>query len=137
MYKLIENNGNYHLNRNLKYLSYFLDPDRLAKLHVPENNVSHGYEKIENIEDYIDVVIPDTPIFKRKYCEILVLYSNDNWLKAALMDDEEKIFLITSTDTKSLLRKSIPARDHEWYTGQFGLTAPCVFWKDLVESVKD
>jgi hypothetical protein len=135
LYKLVEQNGNYHLNRDLKYVSYFLDPDRLKNLVVPYNTDTHGYCKIENTEDYIDVVIPDTDLFKRKYCEILVLYSNENWLKAALMDEEEKVFLVTSTDTKNLLKKYIPAREYEWYIGQFGLTAPSIFWKDLVENV--
>ena len=135
LYNLVENKGNYHLNRDLKYVSYFLDPDRLVKLNVPCNTITHGYYKIEDTEKYLDLLIPDTDLFKRRVCDIVVLYSNDNWLKAALMDDEEKIFLVTSTDNHSLLKKYVPARDYEWYIGQFGLTAPSIFWKDLVDSI--
>jgi hypothetical protein len=135
LYKLVEQNGNYHLNRDLKYVSYFLDPDRLKKLFVPDNEKNHGYNKIYNTEPYYDILIPDTDLFKRRLCDIVVLYANDNWLKGALIDEEEKVFLISCTDDKNLLKKYIPSRDYEWYIGQFGLTAPSIFWKDLIENV--
>ena len=58
------------------------------------------------------------------------------WLKAALQNrNTGKIALLTSTNSKEILNRPIRTLDSEWFVGHYRMSAPIVFWQELVNRI--
>jgi hypothetical protein len=59
--------------------------------------------------------------------------SNETWLKSAYLNhDAQTISLITSTNRKDKLKRPIATHaQNEWFVGQYYMTAPLAFWREL------
>jgi hypothetical protein len=59
--------------------------------------------------------------------------SNETWLKSAYLNHHaQTVSLITSTNRKDKLKRPIATHaQNEWFVGQYYMTAPLAFWREL------
>ncbi len=82
-------------------------------------------------------VTPNTKNGKKDWKILLIMKSEREngviWLKAALQNRKTgKIALLTSTNSKEQLNRPIKTLDSEWFVGHYRMSAPIVFWRELV-----
>ena len=60
-------------------------------------------------------------------------HDGEIWLKAALQDRlTGNIALLTSTNKKENLKRPLKTLEPAWYVGHYRMSAPVVFWKELL-----
>lgn len=59
-----------------------------------------------------------------------------NWIKSALYNKNDgRIALMTSCDKKELFPRPRVTKDVNWFVGQYRMSAPLYFWRDLAKII--
>jgi hypothetical protein len=114
---------------------------------IHENNETCGFVLDFHTEENYRRLVPDTPTGNSGRWRLLLVMrktiaSGDDdiiWLKGALENiDTGDIALMTSTNSRDNLSENRVLRSHdeEWFIGHYRMSAPMVFWRELVNRVR-
>jgi hypothetical protein len=126
-------------------LQYSMSSDELKNLEIPNNTDTRGFVIAEHTLENKLRIIPDTETgnkndWKLIFCMRKETDDGEVWLKAALLNTTtQNIALITSTNSLDNLTKrgnrGIKSHDPNWYIGHYRMSAPSVFWRELVNRI--
>ena len=108
-----------------------------------ENPDACGYNLCDDAEiaENYNRVIPNTKTGTHGEWKILVLMKAEKdgvvWLKAAMLNKKtSKIGLMTGANNSERLNRPINAVEDGWFVGHYRMSAPIVFWGELVKQLK-
>ena len=148
MLKMSSIPNEYYLGDLPGRIQYSKDPEEIIGCVCFHNNIqTHGYElcahSFENLQRVKTVADSKKMIHDWK---ILLMMKSEKengvtWLKVALQDKTTgKIALLTSTNRKDTLtnagHRAARTLDGEWFVGRYRMSAPIVFWEELVNRIK-
>jgi hypothetical protein len=121
-------------------LQYRETPESILGLQLAEDDDDCGYKLCEHSIENLKKITPRSKKNKN-YRIILMMKKHDEstgetWLKVALLDiDTMEISLLTSTNSKHNLEirgnRPVKTVDGNWFVGQYRMSAPVAFWREL------
>ena len=126
-------------------LQYSKDPEEILGCGCLHNIQTLGFELCSHSFENLQRVTPNTKHGKQDWRILLIMKSEREngvtWLKTALQNKKTgKIALLTSTNRKETLtnagHRAIRSLDSEWFVGHYRMSAPIVFWEELVNIIK-
>ena len=129
MVKLSSVPHEYYLGDLPGSLQYSKDIQDIIDTDLPYDEHTCGYVLCEHSEDNLQRIRPHTQ--SRTNWKILLmmrseLENGEVWLKSALLNkDTGKIALLTSTNNSDNIKH------HGWAVGQYRMSAPICFWREL------
>jgi len=136
MLRISSLSNEYYLGDKPGSLQYSKDPEEILGCLCIEDRQTLGFELCEHSLENLRRVIPHTQ--QKQEWKILLIMKSERengvtWLKAALQNRKTgKIALLTSTNSKENLNRPIKTLDSEWFVGHYRMSAPIVFWQELV-----
>lgn len=136
MLRISSLSNEYYLGDKPGSLQYSKDPEEILGCLCIEDRQTLGFELCEHSLENLRRVIPHTQ--QKQEWKILLIMKSERengvtWLKAALQNKRTgKIALLTSTNSKENLNRPIKTLDSEWFVGHYRMSAPIVFWQELV-----
>ena len=123
-------------------LQYTLKEDDIKGLEVPDNDDLRGFNIDYHTLDNKLRVIPNTTSGNKNEWKLILIMKKETddgeiWLKAALRNTTtQEIALMTSTNSSDNLTKRgnryCVSHDPDWYIGRYRMSAPAIFWKELI-----
>ena len=136
MLRISSLSNEYYLGDKPGSLQYSKDPEEILGCLCIEDRQTLGFELCEHSLENLRRVIPHTQ--QKQEWKILLIMKSERengvtWLKAALQNKRTgKIALLTSTNSKEQLNRPICTLDSKWFVGHYRMSAPIVFWRELV-----
>ena len=137
MLRISSLSNEYYLGDKPGSLQYSKEPEEILECLCIEDRQTLGFELCEHSLENLQRVTPNTKKGKQDWKILLIMKSEREngvtWLKAALQNRKTgKIALLTSTNSKENLNRPIKTLDSEWFVGHYRMSAPIVFWRELV-----
>ena len=139
MVKLSSVPHEYYLGDLPGNLQYSKEIQEIIDTDLPDDEDTCGYVLCEHSEENLRRVRPHTQ--RRTNWKILLMMHSEReegevWLKAALLNkDTGKIALLTSTnDSNNIERRGnrpVKTVEGTWAVGQYRMSAPICFWREL------
>ena len=130
----------YYLGDKPGTLQYSKECEEILRCICVDDRETLGFELCEHSLENLKRLTPNTKHGKQDWRIILIMKSEREngvvWLKAALQNKNTgKIALLTSTNSKENLKRPIRTLDREWFVGHYRMSAPIVFWRELVNRI--
>lgn len=137
MLRISSLSNEYYLGDKPGSLQYSKEPEEILGCLCIEDRQTLGFELCEHSLENLQRLTPNTKKGKQDWKILLIMKSEREngviWLKAALQNRKTgKIALLTSTNSKENLNRPIKTLDSEWFVGHYRMSAPIVFWQELV-----
>ena len=122
-------------------LQYNIHISDILNLNVENGHDDCGFVFEEQSDENAKRVIPNTNTGNNADFKLILLMKknteNSTWLKAALFNKNTgKITLMTSTNNPTLLNRPIESQAPEWFIGHYRMSAPMIFWRELINRLK-
>ena len=123
-------------------MQYTLTDDALKGLEVPNNDDTRGFSITHHTLENKLRVIPNTTTGNKNEWKVILMMKKETddgeiWLKSALRNTAtQEIALMTSTNSiDNITRRNhrhCKSHDPDWFIGQYRMSAPAIFWKELI-----
>lgn len=141
--------GEYNFKGHISHvIQYKVSKDDIANMDVSnQDSDDRGFKLDFHTEENKRRLTPDTKCGNATNWRLILVMRSERengeiWLKGALENQlTGEIALITSTNTESAVpsRGTTTPRSHEpgWFIGFYGMSAPMIFWRELVNRVRN